>query len=1149
MLRSILLSAIVLLCTLMLKAHDHGHGVPGHAPMVQFHLNKGQWPEQVLYRANTPGGAVFVQQEGFTHVLVKGGARSVHGRPGAVADPLRMHAYRVRFEGGFAQGHQGTATMGHYVNYFLGNDPSHWATGVPVHGGVELEDVYPGIDLMISGASGLKYDWVVAPGADPRSIVLHFEGQDAMLEEFGVLRIRTSAGDVIEQRPVAWQEVHGRKEPVAVFYSVQGDRVSYRFPNGHDPRYRLVIDPVVTFCTYSGSSADNFGTTATYDEQGHLYGAGTVFGIGYPTTLGVLQTDFGGTEFDGTTDMGITKFSADGTDLIWSTYLGGSDSEVPHSMVVNAAGELYVLGTTGSADFPTSNGCHDATFGGGSTPPFVGSYGFTYFSGCDAVVAHLNASATDLIGSTFVGGSANDGLNQNSPLLRNYGDPFRGEIILDAFEQPIIAMSTASADLFTTPGAPQPAFGGGLDAYVFRMDPALSAMLWATYYGGSDLDAGLGVQVSTTGDVYVTGGTLSTDLLMAGTPYSPVNQGGADGFIARFNGEGSALLGATYLGTSSFDQSYFVQLDTEDQVYVVGQTTGAFPVSSGVYANPQASQFLQKFSPDLSTSIWSTRIGGNGLENVSPSAFLVSICGQIYFSGWGGSTNPAGGGVTQSSTIGLPVTPDAHQSTTDGSDFYLIVLEPDAAALTYATFFGGSSAEHVDGGTSRFDKDGIVYQAVCAGCSGTFPTTPGAWSSTDMGQNCNLGVFKINFEQGVQAFINVDATDLLACLEQPFVFNAEGNAAVYTWDFGDGSPMVEGTTVAHVYDAVGSYEVMLIGSDDASCNGADTAFVTVNVILPTAIEAQFDPIPSSDCDGYSVEIFNLSTGSTQFIWDFGDGTGSTVTNPVHSYASAGAYDITLGVIDPVCVDTVFVTERIELVPASIDFRPVSPLALCNGQSVVADAGPGYDSYAWSTGALTQQIVVTAPGSYGIVVTDGFCEGEGTIIVQETPAHPPVPDALTCVEASLVLAPDYPVQEIVWSTGATTPAITVTEQGTYWFDAIDALGCAVTDTIEVLIAPPGEGEAFIPNVFTPNGDGKNDTFQVRGLAISDFRMEIYNRWGQLMFETEQPTRGWNGGLDNSADKAPDGTYYYVIDMKDQCSDEPGTNHTGHVTLLR
>lgn len=1137
------------LATGYVQAHDHAHArMEGHGG-IEFHANAGQWPDQVLYRANTGGGAVFVERDAFTYVVASGGEREGHGTVDGAHAPFRMHAYKVHFEGSSTAGHAGGRRMPHYVNYFLGNDPASWAGGVPVYGDVVLNDVYPGIDVHATGGTGLKYDWVLDRGADPGNIVMRFEGADKVEVLHGLLYVRTSAGDVVEQRPVAWQVVHGEKRPVECRYEQQGDRITYRFPYGHDPRYPMVIDPVVVFSSFSGSTSDNFGFTATYDASGHLYGGGMVIGAAgtYPTTMGVVQPAFAG----GTIDIGVSKFSPDGSTLVWSTYIGGSANEVPHSMVVNSNDELYILGSSNSPNFPTTPGCWSGSFAGGSNPPFaVTSYGFSYPNGSDAVVVHLNSTATALIGGTYVGGSANDGLNQVTPTNRNYGDPFRGEIIMDLEERPMVVTSTASTGMFTTADASQPTFGGLLDAYIFRMDPELSTMLWATYHGGSGADAGFGIQVSSTGEVYVTGGTNSNDLPSAGTPESPSNHGGADGFIARYAATGSPLLSTTYVGTIGLDLSYFVQLNTDDEVFVVGQTAGAYPVTPGKYANPNASQFLHKFSGDLSTSLWSTRIGGAGNENVSPSAFLVSTCGQIYFSGWAGSTNAFGAAGLSSSTAGLPVTADAFQSTTNGSDFYLMMLEIEATALGYATFFGGTSAEHVDGGTSRFDKDGIVYQAVCAGCQNLgYPTTPGVWSNTNNSTNCNLGVFKIDFEQAVQVGIDVSTDGQTGCLGDEFVFNAVGNATTWLWDLGDGTSGLEGPTHDHVYGAAGVYTVVLIGLDSNSCNFTDTAYAEVTVIEPPVVNAAFEAVPVGDCQGFSVELFNMSMGAGSYLWQFGDGGTSTVTNPTHPYAGPGEYDVVLIATDPLCGDSDTIVQRIVLEPPTIEVDLPSPVALCNGGSVQLDAGAGFGNYLWSTGQGTSSITVSTAGTYWVNVTEGICQGTDTAVVVVQPPPPPASDVEVCPSVSLTIRPPYAVTDIVWSTGDTTAVIQAPEAGVYSYVATDEYGCTVTDAIEVIWIASEAGAAVIPNVFSPNGDGKNDTFMVSGLAIEKFSMEVYNRWGQLMFTSTNPSNGWNGGVDNSADKVPDGSYFYIIEFEDRCSTDPETIHTGHVTLLR
>lgn len=1125
---------------------SHGHDHKNVA--LQFHLNKGQWPQQVLYKANTPTGAVFVERDAFTYLVMNGGERMGHAQPDRPVEPLRMHAFKVRFEGAKAQRHEGSHKMPHYVNYFLGDDPTQWAGGVPVYAQVDLHELYPGIGMRIDGHDGMKYDWLVAPGADPANIVMRYEGQNALRLEHGVIFVETTAGRVVEQRPVAWQTVHGTKRPVECRYKLDGDRVRFDLPYGHDKRYPLVIDPVVVFSSYSGSFGDNFGFTATYDDSGHLYGGGMVRSSGYPVTVGVVQPNYAG----GENDIAVSKFTPTGNALVWSTYIGGSANEVPHSMVVNSNNELYILGTSNSQNFPTTPGCWQGSFAGGTNPPFaVTSYGFSYTNGCDMVLVHLNSTATALIGSTYVGGSGNDGLNQQIPTNRNYGDPFRGEIIMDPEERPLVVSSTVSLNMFTTPNAVQSSIAGGVDAYIFRMDPQLSTMLWATYFGGAGTDAGFGIQTSSTGEIYVTGGTTSTNLPAGQGPAAFAGlQGGTDGFIARFHPSGAPLLSRTYVGTTGFDQSYFVQLNNQDEVFVVGQTTGPYPITPGKYNNPNATQFLHKFSADLSTSIWSTRIGGFGSEHISPSAFLVSNCDQIYFSGWAGSTNSFGSAGLNSSTFNLPVTPDAFQSTTNGSDFYLMMLQPEATSLGYATFFGGTSAEHVDGGTSRFDKNGIVYQAVCAGCGLlSYPTTPGVWSNTNNSNNCNLGVFKIDFEQAVIVGIDVDASGLTACPGSPVTFTALGTASDWWWDLGDGTTGLTGTPVIHTYNAPGEYTVMLIGTDENSCNFADTAYVSVTIIDPPDVEAMFDWNATSDCQGSSAEFFNMGTPGMDYSWQFGDGSSSTTTNPFYAYPGPGTYDVTLTVTDPICGGTATITQTIELEVPSIEIELPPVASICDGVSILVDAGPGFDTYNWSTGATSQSITVSQAGTYWVIVTDGICVGTDTVVVALQPPPPGLPDVLACPGDPVSLSVPFPVSTVLWNTGATTPTITVEDSGEYFYFAVDTLGCIVRDTIQVERITLSESVTNVPNVFSPNGDGMNDSFKVDGNYLERFKMEIFNRWGQLMFESTNPLLGWNGGLDNSGSKVPDGTYYYVISFQDRCSDEELTTRTGHVTLLR
>jgi gliding motility-associated-like protein len=993
MLRSILLPILLVLAAVVVAG----------PPVASFTENRGQWPQQVLYRAKVPGGALYVEREGLTFVF-QAGLGHHHGPvdPTAANEEPRGHAYRVHFVGGQVQHHEGGLRQGHYENYFTGNDPAHWGTGCEVFGELLLKDIWPGIDMRLDGRHGLKYDLLVAPGADHAQARFRYEGQDGLFIREGKLLVVTSVTEVTEEEPVAFHGTAGTVAVIAdpyiqVAYSLDGNVMGFSV-QGNDPGQPLVIDPVLTFASYSGSTADNFGFTATYDVAGHLYGGGAAFGVGYPSTPGVFDPTFNG----GNVDVAISKWSPDGASLIWSTYLGGSGSEVPHSLVVNQDQELFVMGSTGSSNYPTTPGCHNPTFQGGPNVTFATGYGFTYTNGTDLFLTHLNAAATGLIGSTYVGGTNTDGVN-NGPLSYNYGDPFRGEIALDPDGNPVVATCTASNDAPTTPGAPQPTYGGGpFDAYIFRMDPGLTTMLWATFHGGSLSDVGHGVQFDSDGRVYVTGGTMSNNMPTAGTPYQAANSGGTDGYIARYSTNGNNLLSATYLGTANYDQCFFVQIDTNDDVYVVGQTRGNYPQSPGVYANPGSSQFIHKFNTDLSASIWSTRIGnGNGTQDLSPTAFLVSDCGQIYVSAWGGATNN-NGTPTSSTTNGLPLTPDAFQSTTNGSDFYLMVLEPDAAGLSYATYFGGgNTSDHVDGGTSRFDKDGTVYQAVCAGCGGqnTFPTTPGAWSNTNNSFNCNLGVFKFDLNIPIASIDIAGPTTICFPDTVQFVNNSTGGNT-YFWNFGDGSTSTD-FAPTHIYTQAGVFNVSMVMTDVYGCAQADTASIVITSI--PGPDASIEPV-GPICPGGSVQL--MASDGTQWEWFPPDGLSSTtVQDPIATPAAPTTYFVVVTSdcgVDTASVDILFADPQGTVLPDT---------AVCLGSGVMIGASGGV-SYEWSPAATLSDPNIANPiaspldtTTYTVLITtaDG-CQIEGTITVNVVlePPTPVLADTSICAGASVQL---------------------------------------------------------------------------------------------------------------------------------------------------
>lgn len=983
-----------------------------HAPKALFVENRGQWPAQVLYRVLVPDGALFVERSAFTYVLLSDSPLRHHGHPHAPLDPGegKAHAYRVRFQGGAASAWEGRLKQPQYENHFIGSDSTKWGAGCAVYGEVLLKQLWPGIDLRIDGRDGLKYDFIVAPGADAGAIRLAYEGHDALALADGSLHVRTSAGTVTEAPPIAfavdakascWSS-EAAQDTVPCRYRLEGNALSFEVerPAGRT----LIIDPLLAFSSYSGSTANNFGFTATYDQAGHLYGGGIVFNTGYPLTTGVLQGFFAG----GTIDVGISKWSPDGSTLVWSTYLGGNQAETPHSLVVNAQNELFVMGATWSSNFPVTPNCFDHSFNGAqgifTWQTVQGGYGFSPNGASDVFVTRLNAAATALIGSTYVGGTGVDGINNAGFVTHNYGDHFRGEIALDPNGNPVVATSTNSFDIPVTPGGTQPALGDPQDGYVFRLNAALTSLLWATAIGGSQADNALGVQFDSNGDVFVCGGTDSSNLPMAGTPMDPVANGATDGYVARFSGSTNALLATTYLGTTAYDQAYFVQLDPQDNVYVIGQTTGNYPVTPGKYANPGSTQFIHKLSHDLSTSLWSTRIGnGQANQHLSPTAFLVSDCGQIYLSGWAGNVNN-NAGLNGSSTNGCPVTPDAFQSTTDGGDTYLMVLNPDAASLNYATFFGGNqSREHVDGGTSRFDKNGTVYQAVCAGCQNNddFPTTPGAWSSTNNAVGCNLAVYKFSLTVPV-AEIGIAGPNVI-CIPGTVQFtNTSSGGNGFLWDFGDGTTSTA-FAPSHTYTEPGTYQVSMLMTDSYGCSVADTADILVFAIPdPVASIAPVAPI----CPGASTQL----TASEGTAWSWFPTIG--VSNP----------SLQSPVVTPPepMTYSVAITSQCGIDTATVEILWIEPTAsagpdtsTCLGTGVMLQ-GSGGVSYAWSPAATLSNAAIANPIATPLdstayaatIITPEGCTVQDTVIVTvyTAPPAPALSDTAICLGASVQLIP-------------------------------------------------------------------------------------------------------------------------------------------------
>ncbi|MBK6775482.1 MAG: gliding motility-associated C-terminal domain-containing protein [Flavobacteriales bacterium] len=1061
-------------------------GYAQEATTLRYNENKGQWPAAVTFRAEAPGATVWCERGGMVIDLYD--AEAVHRLHGAHAGHvddnaspvIRHHAVRLKFMGtDGAKSVEGKGLRSGHTSYFLGNDKSRWASGVRGFTGVLMKDVWPGIDVDVkSDAHGLKYDFIVAAGADASRIAFTYEGADGLELRGANLIVKTSLGELVEAIPAAWQWI-GSGSVIAQPYV----RCAYRLENNivsisTGEYYKdeiLVIDPTLSFSTYSGSFSDNFGYTATYDDDGFLYSGSSSFGSGYPTTVGAYQTTWMGGDGQGAipgTDIAITKYDTTGTFIVWSTMIGGQGDDLPHSLIVNDNDEVFILGTTGSPDFPTTAGSYDLTFNGGSVFSPQG-IGVSYPLGSDMVVVRLSNNGQTLLASTHLGGTGNDGHNTSPDLKMNYADEMRGEVLLDDNDNVYIISCTESSDFPVTANAAQQSFNGGThDGVVVKMDASLTTLLFSTYFGGGAADACFGGELDENGDLFICGGTASADLPSTSTAYQQGLQGGqSDAFVAHITGNGSSIDACSYYGSSAYDQSYFVDLDQDGNVFLFGQTLapGNQLIFNAPYNVPDAGQFIAKLDNDLTTLLIGSRFGvGDGTLDISPTAFLVDYCNKLYVSGWGSNIGiglPLG-------VAGMAVTPNGYQTTTDGHDFYLAVFEVDMSNLFYGTFFGGGiSHEHVDGGTSRFDRRGRVYQSVCAGCGGNsdFPIepNPGAVSAINNSSNCNNGVFKFDFDFPI---VVADFDVQLACMPTPIIFdNNSYGAAGYLWLFGDNNTSSLASPT-HVYASPGVYDVTLIAFNPSACNEADTVVHQVVVLGNSSYDLQ----DTSVCLGGQVQIglLPIADPTITYIWSPPTYLSSTVVaNPVSTPQSTTTY--TLIISNGICTDTVQQTVAVD--NALVDAGPDTVICGPNSSLILsATASGSVDSYQWSSNANftdwlnnnpadpSVSVSVTQTSTFWVMAVAGGCIGMDSVTITVEMSDPELTgDTLICADetASLQLTGVPIGSTIVWGPanevdagqGTTNAQTSPAETTTFTCSVTTPAGCLWNGTIDVIVS--------------------------------------------------------------------------------------------------
>lgn len=1198
---------------------------------LDFIENKGQWNAAIKFRAEIPGGALVLQAnsyrvlqyhpEDFQRVTGGGHNHSMDANESykvkAGVSPeekgIRAHTYEVKFLN--ANPNPEIITDKALVtsnNYFMGNDSNNWVSDCKTYQAVTYKNMYHNIDIRFyTNNAALKYDIIVHPGGDPSRVILYFDGIEGLKLKQNSLQIKTSVALNIETIPSTYVLSKFNKKEIPCTYAVKGKFVTFKLLESYDKSGVLVIDPSTAFATYSGSKPDNWGFSATYDGAGNLYAGGVVFGAGFPATNGSVYQNGTG---EAPSDICIMKFDNTGA-RVYATYIGGIGNEQPHSMVADRVGNLIIAGRTNSMNYPTM----------GSLKSFFGSgKGGLY----DIILTKLNGNG-GIMSSIIIGGEGNDGVNiapnyESADGMistrRNYGDDARSEVILDGDQNILLASVTQSIN-FPTKNAFQPSHGSPdiankQDGVLIKVGANLDNIIFSSFLGGNADDAAFVLSVNPTdGNIFVGGVTGSNNLAKtAGAVFPSKNENSLDGFVMSIKSDGSAVNRTTYISSAGEDIIFGIQFDKSGFPYIAGTTTGSFqpknsPFNTKFPEQATGKHFIAKLRPDLSDFIFFTNFG-NGKANankpsLSPTAFLVDRCERLYISGWGG-TKFNFRGYSFESLKGLPQSSDSFQPNTDEGDFYFLVLERDCADLLYGSFYGqtGGFPDHVDGGTSRFDPNGAIYQTICScanrespGINNQIVGTPGSWSPLRGNTACNMFSVRYDFNtagvaSGIRSAINGITDDSTGCV--PLIVNfedtvvTENRGTKFYWDFdGDGlDDLVTNTPKAsHEFKQVGEYRVRLTSEDLTACNQREVSYITIIVKDNAVQNLAFNYAVVQPCIN-RVYAFNNSSippngepfTLNSFEWDFGDGSPKITTDGrsvQHQYKADGSYIVRLTLKDKrFCNEADFIEQTIRI-SAALEPSFTATTACLGSATKFTYTGKGGGSFVWDffgDGSVTDtrsDPEFTFPDAITyqvkLSVTDpNTCDANQSKTIILPVMVSSIPTALFDYTPRGSVQANQLFQFTNLSNGATKyqwnmgdgksiitnkmdtvirHAFPATGKYSVCLFASNAAGCIAKscEDIDAIVDPLFN----VPNAFTPNADGINDRVFVRGFGIAKMTWRIFNRWGVLVHISNDPADGWDGKFNGK--QQPQEVYHYTLDI--ELTNKEKKSQTGDITLLR
>ncbi len=554
---------------------------------VPFIENRGQVPKEVAFYAKTFGGTVFVTRSGQLVYSLPAGKGGVALKEILIGADIKS-----------VKGEERSITK---VSYFTGSDRKKWISGLTTYNYISLGEPWRGIKLKIHAhGKNVEKLFYIEPEVDPEKIRVRIEGAKKLeLTEDGRLRVITEKGDVYFTKPLAYQNIDGKRKEVEVSYVLEGCEYSFRLGK-YDPKKAVVIDPLLA-STYLGDSGNDGARAIAIDASGNVYVAGHTDSSHFPTTAGAYDESY-----NGYGDTFISKLSGDLSHLLASTYLGGESWDMACALAIDASGNVYVAGDTDSSHFPTTAGAYDESYNG-------------YY---DVFISKLNGNLTQLLASTFLGG--------------RYDDEALA-LILDKDGNVYVTGKTYSPNFPTSNGAYDRSLNGDEeDVFISKLNGNLTQLLASTYLGGGGFDVAFAVTLDSLGNVYVSGYTWSSNFPTTSGAYDESYNGWEDAFISKLNGDLTQLLASTYLGGGNVDGALALAIDASGNVYVAGDTYSSdFPTTTGAYNesyNGGKDAFISKLDANLSGKTTVTAVNYN-FANISTKSNNFQMWVDISING------------------------------------------------------------------------------------------------------------------------------------------------------------------------------------------------------------------------------------------------------------------------------------------------------------------------------------------------------------------------------------------------------------------------------------------------------------------------------------------------------------------------------------